>query len=108
VTLVQLHGAAIRDWDTFHDQSTAVFGFPAFYGRNLDAWIDCLTYVRNGDGMSRFTLGPTESIVIGVLESEAFEAQAPAIFDAFVECVAFVNQRHTAAGEIPALQLRFP
>lgn len=103
----QLDGAAISDWDAFHDQSAAAFGFPAFYGRNMNAWIDCLTYVREGDGMSRFELGPTEPLMIEVLETEAFNRQAPEIFDAFVECVAFVNQRHVEAGELPGLHVVF-
>jgi hypothetical protein len=107
VAQVQLHGAAIQDWDAFHDQSVVAFGFPPFYGRNLDAWIDCLTYVREGDGMSRFTLGSNESLVVELLDSDAFKKQAPEIFDAFVECVAFVNQRHAVAGEIPALHILF-
>ena len=104
---VRLCGATIRDWDAFHDQSAAAFGFPAFYGRNMNAWIDCLTYVRDGDGMSRFTLGPNEALVIEVLDTEAFNRQAPEVFDAFVACTAFVNQRHASANEIPALQILF-
>ena len=104
---VQLNGAAIRDWNAFHDQSAVVFGFPDFYGRNMDAWIDCLTYVRDGDGMSRFTLGSTEPLIIEVLDTETFNRQAPEILDAFVECTAFVNQRHASAGELPALHLVF-
>jgi hypothetical protein len=107
VAQVQLHGAAVRDWDAFHDQSAAAFGFPAFYGRNMNAWIDCLTYVREGDGMSRFALGPSESLIVELLDSKAFRKQAPEIFDAFVECVAFVNHRHAVAGEIPALHILF-
>ena len=103
----QLDGAAIRDWDAFHDQSAAAFGFPAFYGRNMNAWIDCLHYVREGDGMSRFELGPTEPLVIEVLETEAFKRQAPEIFDAFVECVALVNQQQAEAGELPGLHVVF-
>jgi len=57
--------------------------------------------------MSRFTLGSSEPLVIEVLDSETFKAQAPAILDALVESVAFVNQRQAAAGEIPALQIHF-
>lgn len=63
----RLNGDAIEDWDGFHDQCAAVFGFPDFYGRNMNAWIDCLTYVRNGDGMSRYVLGPEEPLIIEVL-----------------------------------------
>lgn len=57
--------------------------------------------------MSRFALGPTESLVIELHDTEAFNKQAPEIFDAFVECTAFVNQRHVAAGELPALHILF-
>jgi RNAse (barnase) inhibitor barstar len=103
----QLDGAAMKDWDSFHAQCAERFGFPAFYGQNMNAWIDCLTYVRDGDGMSRFVLGETESLVIEVLNTETFKRQAPEVFDSFVECVAFVNQRHSAAGEIPALHVLF-
>ena len=55
-----LNGSKITDWKSFHDECAAVFGFPDFYGRNMNAWIDCLTYVREGDGMSRYELGPDE------------------------------------------------
>lgn len=101
---VHLDGAQITSWDAFHDQSSAVFGFPDFYGRNLNAWIDCLTYVREGDGMSRFKL-PEASLVIEVANSREFRECAPEIFAAFMDCVAFVNQCQREAGEEPALQL---
>lgn len=98
-------GARINGWDAFHGQSAAVFGFPDFYGRNLNAWIDCLTYVREGDGMSRFQLGPEVPLVIEVTNSQVFRESLPEIFAAFIDCVAFVNQRQNEAGEKPAVQL---
>jgi RNAse (barnase) inhibitor barstar len=103
----RLDGAAIRDFESFHDQCAAQFGFPSFYGRNMNAWIDCLTYAREGDGMSRFVLGPTEPLLIEVVSTEAFNRQAPEVFDAFVECTGFVNQRSVDAGELPALHVLF-
>lgn len=33
----------IKDWPTFHDVFQRTLGFPDFYGRNMDAWIDCMT-----------------------------------------------------------------
>jgi len=33
----------IKDWDSFHFQATV--GFPDYYGRNMDAWIDCMTHI---------------------------------------------------------------
>ena len=35
----------ITDWDSFHDVFARACGFPDFYGRNLNAWIDCMTYL---------------------------------------------------------------
>jgi Barstar (barnase inhibitor) len=64
-----LDGRKITDWKSFHDECAAIFGFPVFYGRNMDAWIDCLTYVRQGDGMSQYVLGPAEPLVIHVLNA---------------------------------------
>ena len=55
--------------------------------------------------MSRFALGPDEALVIEVLGTELFNHRVPNIVDAFVECVAVVNQRHVDAGERPALYL---
>ncbi|WP_206361205.1 barstar family protein, partial [Pseudomonas viridiflava] len=34
----------ISDWQTFHNVFAEQFGFPVFYGRNMDAWVDCLSY----------------------------------------------------------------
>ena len=60
----QLDGAALTDWTAFHALSKAAFGFPDFYGNNLDAWIDCLSYLRDDDAMSSFRLQPDEVLTI--------------------------------------------
>ena len=51
----------INDWDTFQDTFAQALGFPGFYGRNMDAWIDCLTYADEDDGMRGITVGPGRS-----------------------------------------------
>jgi len=40
---VRVDATHIRDWDNFHDVFADAFGFPDFYGRNMDAWVDCMT-----------------------------------------------------------------
>jgi len=105
VAHAHLDGTAIGGWDAFHEQCAAVFGFPAFYGRNMNAWIDCLTYVRDGDGMSRFVLGPEEPLVIELSGAKTLKSQLPEIVDALVECTVAVNARHVEMGEQPALLL---
>jgi hypothetical protein len=43
MTVVMLDTRRILDWNTFHDVFAEAFGFPDFYGRNMNAWIDCMS-----------------------------------------------------------------
>ncbi|WP_454835628.1 barstar family protein [Pseudomonas lini] len=43
--MVQVDANLITDWQTFHSVFAQKFGFPGFYGRNMDAWVDCLSYL---------------------------------------------------------------
>ena len=103
----KLDGARIIDWPSFHAACKEAFGFPDFYGANMDAWIDCLTYLRDDDGMSRFYLGPDEPLRVEVAGTEALGERAPEMLRELVECAAIVNQRHVELGEKPALHLVF-
>jgi hypothetical protein len=104
---VRFETSKISDWDSFHIASREAFGFPDFYGMNMNAWIDCLTYIDLADGMSRFELAPGETLNIEVTDTESFNSRVPEIFDALVECTAFVNQRHLEDGKRPLLHLVF-
>jgi hypothetical protein len=73
----------------------------------MNAWIDCLTYVREGDGMSRYVLGPDEPLVIEVSETEDLNGRLPEVVEALVACSAAVNRRQIDVGEKPALHLVF-
>jgi RNAse (barnase) inhibitor barstar len=102
----QLDGNAITDWTAFHRESQRAFGFPDFYGRNLSAWVDSLSYLRDeDDGMTSFVLGPDEVLRIEVVNSDSLRQQAPEILDALQECTSDVNQRYLESGEKPALAL---
>lgn len=102
---VYLDGSAIVDWYSFHTICAKQFGFPDFYGRNGNAWIDCLTYIDVGDGMSKFVLEPGESLRIEVAESELFRQRQPQILEALVDWTGCVNERFVATGGQPRLQL---
>jgi hypothetical protein len=67
-------------------------------GMNMDAWIDCLTYLDEGDGMSRFYLAEGETLDIEVSDLEAFNSRLPEIYEALVECSSFVNVRLSKPG----------
>lgn len=98
-----LDATAITDWDSFHAESARAFGFPDFYGRNLDAWIDCLTYLN--DGMSRFNLPPGETLTIEVRGAEDFATRCPEIAAALMEAVAAVNERRWEMGKEVVLKM---
>lgn len=104
---VRLETESISDWQSFHETCREVFGFPDFYGMNMDAWIDCMSYLDEDAGMTRFNLSEGEKLHIEVSATESFNRRLPEIFDALVECSAFVNQHYVEDGKAPVLSLLF-
>jgi hypothetical protein len=102
---VSLDGRTILDWPSFHRECQVAFGFPDFYGHNMNAWIDCLSYLRDDEGMTRFRLAPDEVLQIEVSHAEALRNKMPALLDELQECIAFINERYADYGEKPALAL---
>ncbi|MFC3110284.1 barstar family protein [Undibacterium arcticum] len=105
MTKVILDGAAIRDWAAFHNLCEQAFGFPEFYGRNMNAWVDCLSYLRDDDGMSKFHLTEHEVLQIELLHAEQLRQSAPEILEELEFCIAALNERYEDYGELPALSL---
>ncbi len=100
---VLIDGAAIRDEASFHEVFRLALGFPDFYGRNLDAWVDCMSYVDDEQaGMSSVHVEVGEVLLLSIANAAQFKAHNPEVWLAFLECVAFVNWRRTEKGE-PAL-----
>ena len=105
MAVARLDGDAITDWGTFHDACAVEFGFPDFYGRNMNAWIDCLSYIDVGDGMSRFVLEPGEVLRVELSHSESLRQRVPDVLAELEGCTRIVNQRFIDAGGEPRLQL---
>ncbi|MES2159946.1 MAG: barstar family protein [Pseudomonadota bacterium] len=101
----ELNGAAITDFDAFHAACKAALGFPDGYGNTMDAWVDCLSYLRDEDGMSKFRLKPNEVLEIVITGAEAMKAAVPDILEEMTYCVAGINERYEDYGEKPALKL---
>ena len=103
---VRLESKRITDWDSYHSVFAETMGFPDFYGRNQDAWIDCMSYLDDaGAGMTRFTVSRGELFHLEIADAEDFQRRLPEIFRAFIECVAIVNCRCIDAGVPPILSL---
>ena len=103
--LVRIDARQIRDWDSFHDVFDAAFGFPGFYGRNLNAWIDCMGYLDDpGAQMTKVHGSASDPVVLRV---DNIDSTPSDIYEALVECAAIVNWRNTESGDPAILVLAF-
>ena len=89
-------------------QPQAVMRFSDFYGRNTDAWIDCLTHLDDPDaGMSRVHAPAGGVVTLKLLGITEFAERCPVQYKALTECAAFVNWRLVESGHDPVLSLAF-
>ena len=105
--MIDIPVSEISDWDTFHDVFATALGFPEFYGRNVNAWIDCLTYVDEDDGMTSFVVQPGDVLTLQFAGAGDFEERCPEQYSAIVECSAFVNWRRIESGQRPVVAISF-
>jgi len=106
--LVKLDTRRITDWDTFHDAFAEAFGFPSFYGRNINAWIDCMTILDDPEAGMSMVHAPTGGVVVLELEFVGdFARRCPEQYAAILESAAFVNWRRIEIGQPPVLALSF-
>jgi hypothetical protein len=104
--VVTIPSTQITDWDSFHSIFQATLGFPDFYGRNMNAWIDCMTYVDDPDGgMTKIFVGTGDLMALRIDDAPDFERRCPAQYQALIECTAFVNYRRIERGGEPVLTL---
>ena len=108
VTLARIDAARIHDWESFHEEFNRVFGFPSFYGRNMDAWIDCMTSLDcPEDDMTSIHASPGGVIGLEVDNASQLKRDHRDLYDALIECAAFVNWRRIEKGLPPVLALSF-
>jgi len=106
--LIRIDANRIVDWSSFHAMFSEVFGFPDFYGANMNAWIDCLSYLDDPDsGMTKIHIEPGETLTVIIENSRAFKERCPEQFSALVECAAFVNYRCAEKDQSALMALAF-
>ena len=107
-SLVSVDCDAITDWPSFHEAFAYTFGFRDFYGKNMNAWVDCLTYLDDpAAGMTNVHCAPGAVMVLELLNVKAFRQRCPEQYDAVIECSAFVNWRRLETGEPAVLAMSF-
>ena len=93
-----IDGAHIVDWDSFHDEFQSKMGFFDGYGRNTNAWIDCMTdmFTNGGyQGLTKFNLYDGDRFTLTVVNSETWKAQSPETFEAFIDYCIWSNSEKT-------------
>ncbi len=97
----------ILDWESFHNVFADKLGFPDFYGRNMNAWVDCILSIRNPEhGMTNVHL--TDGVLSIYIEDAKFLCEeAPEILKALDDCCAFINYNCVLVGEEPIVALSY-
>jgi RNAse (barnase) inhibitor barstar len=73
-----IDGSTLTDWKAFHDVFKQTLNFPAYYGNNMDSWIESMAEIK-------------EPILISITDSEALKENAEEIYFTLLECTALVN-----------------
>jgi Barstar (barnase inhibitor) len=102
--VVIIPAGQITDWDTLHDVFQKALGFPPYYGRNMNAWIDLMTYLDSVEDTS-VTVDQGGIVILRIEDADVFEKRCPEQFKALLDCSAFVNRRRMETGEPPVLAL---
>ena len=106
---VTLDCEQISDWKSFHGQFQRAFGFPSFYGRNMDAWIDCMSSLDEPDGgMTNVHCHRGDVVTLRLENVKPFATCCPEQYNALIECSAFVNWQRLKVSDppVPALSFR--
>jgi hypothetical protein len=104
--IIVVDTSQIVDWESFHDVFATAFGFPSYYGRNLDAWIDCMTYLNDPAGSDTVIHAEAGQVLtLHLQHMSEFSRRCPDISAALVDCSAFVNYRLIEQGNPPTLAL---
>ncbi len=84
----------IRDWASFHDVFAEVLAFPEFYGRNLNAWIDCMSDLHGPTALGAHELPKDEPVELRIPGAEDLAERLPDVWLDLVACTAAVNRRY--------------
>ncbi len=106
--VVRIDASRIVDWPSFHEVFARALGFPDFYGRNLDAWNDCMAYLDDPEaGMTSVHVHRGGVVTLLIDHASEVAARCPEQYAALIECSSFVNWRRLDQGAPSVLALAF-
>lgn len=98
----------ITDESSFHQIFADSFGFPEYYGNNMDAWIDCMSSLDDTPNQaSNVQLAKGELLTLQLHNVSSFKESNRELYDELIECSAFVNFRRIEKGYGPVLVVSF-
>ena len=108
VSKVSIDCERITDRSSFHSVFAEAFGFPGFYGQNMNAWIDCMSFLdAPEEEMTSVHCLPGTVVTLELQNIKGFRTRCPDLYAALIECSAFVNWRLNEAGRQPVIALSF-
>jgi len=103
-----INGRHITDWPSFHDVFHEKLGFPDFYARTIDAWVDCLSYLDDPEAeMCRVHVDIGEKLTLRIAHAADLRTRCPDIWKELIAATNSVNQRRAEQGMFPILDLLF-
>ncbi len=92
---IEIPFSIFKSEEAFHEAFAELMGFPGFYGRNWDAWIDCMSYLDDPEaGMTKVALQENEQLEFKIVGYEfTEELDKSDVFRDFCICSGFVNSR---------------
>ena len=106
--IVNINCAKIHSMKEFHQVFKSAMGFPDFYGNNMNAWTDCMSWLDDPDAkMTNIHVSKGEVLVLNLLCVDDMISHCKTAYEALVDDVAFVNYRRIIDGEDPLLLLSY-
>ena len=103
--MVEIDASKITSEDALHDIFSVAFGFPDYYGRNMSAFVDCLSHLDEEENKIQVKEG--EILVIQLNNIENLKTKYPKLYELIIETVAFVNWRRMEINLPAILALSF-
>ena len=101
--VVELDFSEIQDLEGMHLLLKKKFGFPDFYGKNVNALIDCLSSLRYPeDGMTNIILRENEILTLMI---KSLDFKNPIIVNHLFISICSVNQKYESFGKIPPIHV---
>ncbi|WP_051258300.1 barstar family protein [Teredinibacter turnerae] len=97
--LVIVDGDEIKDEVTFHSEFKFKLGLPSFYGANMDALIDSLSYLddKTCNQSKYWQLGKNENMIISIKSSSVFRDNCLEVFMELLDVITATNERYESS-----------